>query len=493
MTYIELQRETERLQQSANRHKRVGVISDMPLQPWFELYLKREWAMAGEAASIRRIPWELRMTAEKQEDLYIIWPSREVREEIQPQDIAGIWISQERLSDPIQAFYGAAWTVQEEKQKQCPEGSDLIDLERIMMKLGLDACMAKEEARWGDRYSRQLQKETAAEVVRLYHTQFGRRKKCVALDCDGVLWGGIVSEDGLSGIHLSERGKGKPYQDFQKLLKQLSQHGILLAICSKNDEADVRQVFQQHSAMILREEDIAAWSVSWNPKSQQIAELADSLRLDPQDMVLVDDQQWELDEVQNRHPKTGTVCFQPETIARELSKQIWLTSEDQNDQNRLRLMTYQDNIKRDQLRQEAGSYEAFLQKLDTKVEIKPAEDADLPRISDLSRRANQCTNGVRCSEEELNNLLQQGYRLQAVFMSDIYRDLGLVGCIGCKEDEACLDLFCLSCRALGRRVEHQLIAALPPEITKVRWQDTGKNAWLKELMQQEKRGLVQWI
>ena len=114
--------------------------------------------------------------------------------------------------------------------------------------------------------------------------------------------------------------------------------------------------------------------------------------------------------------------------------------------------------------------------------MQPASASDLPRISDLSRRANQCSNGTRYTVEELQSLVNSGYQLQAVFVSDIYRDLGLVGCIGIQPENESLDLFCLSCRALGRKIENELLAALPPEVKQIRWKDTGKNAALGEII-----------
>ena len=271
----------------------------------------------------------------------------------------------------------------------------------------------------------------------------------------------------------------------------MNQHGIILAVCSKNDEGDVKKVFCSHTAMKLQEEDIAAWSVNWQPKSQQMAQLAEKLQIDLQDMVLVDDNQWELEEVRSRYPQVAGVLFDPKKgerqIYEKLAEHFLLKPEDQNQQNRLRVQTYADDVKRETLRQSTANYDEFLEKLQTKVEVRQAKASDLMRISDLSRRANRCTNGTRYTVEQLKKLMECGYQLQAVFVSDIYRDLGLVGCIGIDPGNRRLDLFCLSCRALGRRLEQQLLAALPPQVDKIRWQDTGKNEWLLEIIRQEGR------
>ena len=196
----------------------------------------------------------------------------------------------------------------------------------------------------------------------------------------------------------------------------------------------------------------------------------------------------EIAEVTEQFPSITGIVFRPDTITEELVQRLWLLPEDQNEQHRLRLQTYQDNEKREALRRSAGSYEAFLQKLATRLTLREATEADLPRISDLSRRVNQAGNGVRCGQEQLQAWLREGYHIQAALVSDRYRDLGLVGGIVLSPDRVTLELFCLSCRAMGRRLEQELLAALPPETVRLRWADTGKNAWLYELMLREGGG-----
>ncbi len=483
MTYIELKQQIERLQQKAAERIQVEILSDMPLQPWFELFLQEAWAKLGKAAHMIRIPWEERQRPKAAgTNVRIIWPGPQAVQF--NQDSADIRVSQEQLSNPLFPFYGAAWPPnQTEAPPLARDG--VLNLEWIMAEIGLERCRAAGEKRWGDNYSAALQKQVAIHAVRLYETKHGRRKKCIVLDCDGVLWGGVISEDGMTGIQLAETGAGKAYYQFQTLLKRLKEHGIILAVCSKNDPEDVKRVFRQHTAMVLKEDDIAAWSADWKPKSEQIADLAEILQIDLQDMLMIDDQQWEIAQVKKYYPQMGSVCFQKETISQKLAEQIWIMPEDQNDQNQLRLQTYQDNGKRAELRKNAVSYEEFLRQLDTKIQIRPAQESDLPRISDLSRRANRCTNGVRYMTEELAQN-RKGYELQAVFMSDIYRDLGLVGCIGLNQNEKSLDLFCLSCRALGREIEKELLTALPQWVQRYRWKDTMKNEWLRQWLRSQK-------
>lgn len=499
MNYLELKREVDQLQKQIkekvhNRENRIKavVISDMPLQPWFDLYLQKAWAGKGRTVELRRVQWAQRWEYQyAPEEILIYWPSARAAMEIDPEkEKQGIWISTETVSDPINLFYTAEiHTEEKRKYVNFPMNSPVIDLEQLILRVGLLESLAQKEKRWGEMYSAKLQREAACEIVRTYETEQGRRKKCLVLDCDGVLWNGIISEDGLEGIRLAESGNGRIHYEFQNLVKQLWKHGVILAICSKNEEEDVKNVFRNHTAMKLKEENIAAWSINWEPKSRQITALSEKLQIDLQDMVLVDDNQWELEEVRNSYPQVTTVFFDNtkdvRSIFEQLAQYFYLKPNDQNLQNQLRMQTYVDNIKREELRGSTANYDEFLEKLQTKVDIRPATASDLPRISDLSRRTNQCTNGIRYRVEELKQLLQEGYQLKAVYVSDIFRDLGLVGCIGIDPLQNRLDMFCLSCRALGRRVEQQLLAALPPEVSNFSWLDTGKNARLKELMLSE--------
>lgn len=478
MSYLSLQTQVREAEQNLAEEIYVSVISDMPLTPWFELYLQLAWAKLGKKAVIKHIGWADRQTAE---GLCILWPSSEAWQEITENEPAGIWVGPESYTHPLRPFYGAIW----QEDKKHINLQPTLDLSYLMAKIGLNNCLAQEERRFGDIYSKALQQQVAEAAVRFAEVEKVHRKKCVILDLDGVLWGGILSEDGIDGIQLSENGRGQFYYEFQKLLKRLKDHGILLAVCSKNDDEEVRSVFREHTAMRLSEEDIAAWSVCFENKSEQIEKLSNNLGIDVQDMVFVDDHEWEIAEVQNRFPEIAGVLFTPETVAAELAHYLWLLPEDQNEQNILRMQTYQDNQKREVLRREAGSYEEFLKQLNTKVRMQKAKPADIPRISDLSRRVNQAGNGKRYSKEELKAMLQKGYDLTAIFVEDVYRDLGLVGCIGMWPKEGVLDLFALSCRALGRHIEQELLDKYEGKAHYYQWIDTGKNAWLKELFDEK--------
>ena len=178
MTYLELRQEVSRLQEHIETGEKLKavVISDMPLQPWFDLFLQKFWAEKGRKAELRRIPWEQRREKKyDEEELLIYWPSADVAEEIESEgDKTGIWITPETATDPVKLFYNA--TVKTKEQRKYPANSRVIDLEQLILRIGLSESLAGKEKRWGDRYSFKLQEIVAHEVVRVYETQHGRRK-----------------------------------------------------------------------------------------------------------------------------------------------------------------------------------------------------------------------------------------------------------------------------------------------------------------------------
>src|SRR5262249_55963706 len=146
-------------------------------------------------------------------------------------------------------------------------------------------------------------------------TAGGSSAKVVALDCDNTLWGGVVGEAGLDGLELGPDGPGRSFQLFQRYLKRLKDRGLLLVVVSKNEEHDVRDVFAQHPGMVLSADDIAAWRVNWEPKSESLLQLADELNLGLDSFVFVDDDPAARLEVKTRLPAVHVVPLPDDAAA----------------------------------------------------------------------------------------------------------------------------------------------------------------------------------
>lgn len=355
-----------------------------------------------------------------------------------------------------------------------------IDIQYLIASVGMtNSYDIRGKYRWNSPYSKELIAEMANEIDRQIRTLNGETKKCIVVDCDNVLWGGIVSEDGVEGIKLDGGGLGKEYQDFQSYLKILYDYGIVIAVCSKNDYNDVMCVFREHNAMVLREEHISCFRVNWKDKTENIKEIADELNIGLDSIIFVDDMEFEVQSIRALLPEVVSILYNKKTIISDLAGYIRLSDRAPYKNTIERQNTYFTNRKREELRAKCLSFDEYLNSLEMQIDIHVAVDLELNRISELTQRANQCTNGVRCSMNDLKNHIANNGSLYAVYVSDKYSDLGLVGAIGINGE--CLTLFALSCRALGRKIEDEMLDfVIERNVREVIWKETGKNNALGE-------------
>ncbi|HEY1270473.1 MAG TPA: HAD-IIIC family phosphatase [Terriglobales bacterium] len=295
---------------------------------------------------------------------------------------------------------------------------------------------------------------------RLYRIQ-NPPHKVIALDCDQTLWNGICGEDGPAGVTID--GPRKALQEF--IIRQ-HHEGMLICLCSKNNEEDVMNVLEQNPGMMLRREHIVASRINWASKSENLASLARELNVGLETLIFIDDSALECAEVEARCPEVLTLQL-PEDLAElpHFLSHVWafdrlkVTNEDAR-----RSTLYRENMQRERLRTESLSLENFLAGLNLDVRISSMQGQDLARVSQLTQRTNQfnCTT-IRRTEGELERVLQPGkMECLVVRLADRFGDYGLVGAIifWVHADTLSVDTMLLSCRALGRRVEHHMLARL---------------------------------
>ena len=295
-------------------------------------------------------------------------------------------------------------------------------------------------------------------------------KKCVVLDCDNTLWGGTVGEDGVANIQLGDEFPGTAFRDFQRLLLYWRGQGILLALASKNNEADVWEVFEKHSGMLLKREHISAWQINWNPKSENIPNIANALNIGVDSLVFIDDSPMEIDYMRAARPEVRCVPV-PEDPADILETMRNLTLFDRLD------ITQEDRLRADmmlaeQQRASLGgslSKEEFRKNLGLRIDFFPTQPEDLERITQLINKTNQFNlTTIRRSLDEVRTLAHSPqHRIFGLRVSDRFGDYGLTGVIIAEipvgASEMIIDTFLLSCRVLGRGVETALLAALAEE------------------------------
>ncbi len=297
----------------------------------------------------------------------------------------------------------------------------------------------------------------ATALARKLHAIAAPPYKVVALDCDDTLWSGICGEDGPRGVILDP-----PRRALQEFMTERRRAGMLLALCSKNNQDDVFETFHAHPEMPLRLEDFAAHRINWQSKAASLAELAEELDLGLDSFILVDDNPKECDEAQAGTPELLALPLpaEPSGIPAFLAH-VWafdrarITAED-----RRRPELYAQRAERNRAERAAGNLAEFLASLDLKITIAPAELSEIPRIAQLTQRTNQMNATlVRRGEAEFPALQAE---VLGVYVSDRFGSYGLSGVIvfRCAADALEVDTFLLSCRALGRGVEHRMLAHL---------------------------------
>lgn len=308
--------------------------------------------------------------------------------------------------------------------------------------------------------------ELARHQVALVRAVLGLSYKALVLDLDGVLWGGVVAEDGLPGILLGGSGAGEAYREFQRYVKTLGQRGVLLAVCSKNNDDDARAPFQSHPDRVLKLNDFAAFMANWEPKDENLRRIATELHISLDSIVFVDDNPVERDWIRRQLPEVEVPEWpaEPAEFVHALDRgryfeALALTSED-----RERSVSIRTDAARETLRETSGSLEEFLRGLEMEIDLRPFEDVDIPRIVQLIHKTNQFNLTTRRhSEAEVRRLIDTaGTYTQALRLRDRFGDSGLVGVLiaARRDDSLLVDTWLLSCRVLGRRVPEASFAAL---------------------------------
>jgi FkbH-like protein len=313
-------------------------------------------------------------------------------------------------------------------------------------------------------YSRRAIQEIALENLKFLRSLKGKTKKCLVLDCDNTLWGGILGEDGLVNVKLGKSHPGSIYYELQQEILNLYHRGVILTLCSKNNERDVWEIFEKHPDMLLKKEHISAAMINWDDKATNIQRLAEDLNIGLDSMVFIDDSEFECDLIRQSLPEVEVVHFS-DSIKLELRLSIisnglfdFLTVTDE-DRNRGAL--YRAEAARKNDHNSFHSLEDFYESLEMEVTIKKADEFSIPRIAQLTQKTNQFNlTTLRYSEAEIRHLSDsEEADVLFVQLKDKFGDYGIIGVsvVQYKKEQAIIDAFLLSCRALGRGVEDILL------------------------------------
>jgi FkbH-like protein len=325
--------------------------------------------------------------------------------------------------------------------------------------------------RWSREATRLLARRYAAAIA----AGGGHMRKCIALDLDNTLWGGIVGEDGMEGVRLGEEGAGLAFREFQTELLNLHRQGILLALCSKNNPQDALQIIRSHPAMRLREEHFAAMRINWEDKASNLRSIAEELNIGLDSLVFVDDSPVERSWVREAIPEVYVPEWPADPsdykdallqVAAEHFVKFAITAEDLN-----RGEQYRQQARRRPQAAGTASLEDFYRSLQMHATIAAATTTTIPRIAQLTQKTNQFNLTTRrYTEADIATLATApDSSVYCLDLDDCFGRNGIVGVMILRrgDDAWVIDTFLLSCRVMGRTVENAFLGIIADTVR--RW------------------------
>jgi FkbH-like protein len=331
-------------------------------------------------------------------------------------------------------------------------------------------------------------------VMRSLGARHGRSGKCLVLDLDNTIWGGVVGDDGVSGLTLGQgSAEGEAFVGFQRFARDLTKRGVILAVCSKNDESNALAPFEQHPDMILRRSDVACFRANWDDKATNLRRIAAQLAIGVDSLVFVDDNPFERDLVRRELPVVS-VPEMPEDPARYAQaiadggyfESLAITAED-----KARAAQYHAAAERRAGVESVTDMKSYLAGLQMRLLWSPFDEIGLPRIVQLINKSNQFNLTTRRhGDDEVRAVMRAedaaGLQLRLV---DRFGDNGMIAALILRKsgDDAVIDTWLMSCRVLGRRVEEASLAILVDAAAALgcarllgQYRPTGKNGMVAE-------------
>ena len=304
------------------------------------------------------------------------------------------------------------------------------------------------------------------EYLKYARALLGLSRKCLVLDLDNTLWGGVVGEDGIDGIKIGPQYPGNAFMAFQHSIQALRARGVILGLASKNNPQDVDEVFANHPHMVLRRGDFAAAEIHWEPKSESLRRIAETLNIGLEHIVFADDNPAECEHIRLLLPMVTVIQLppRPENYVQALYEEGWFDTLSLSAEDAQRAALYAQRAQAETLRGSSADLEGFYRDLDMVLTFAPVHEKNLPRVAQLTVKTNQFNATTRryTEAEVARRMADPAWVLAAVSVADRFGDNGLVGVMMARrEGEAlAIDTFLLSCRVIGRAVETAMLARL---------------------------------
>jgi FkbH-like protein len=410
--------------------------------------------------------------------------------------------------------YRTSQAVNAELAASVPDNVAVVDCERL-------SALAGKRNWFDERYWHLSKHAVALGAVPLLarHTaaviaaRLGLTKKVLALDLDNTLWGGVVGEDGLQGIRLGDTPEGEAFQAFQEAVLGLKERGVVLAVCSKNNEDDAKEVFERHPGMRMKLDDIACFVADWRPKPEQIRSVAAELDLGLDSIVFVDDNPVEREAVRQMVPEVDVITLPPEPAeyTRALADYLLFEPASFTPEDAARTEQYRARREAAVAAESAETIEDFYRSLDMSCLVSPFTDEDFQRIAQLVGKTNQFNLTTRRhSPAALREFMADQSCVHLSFrLTDRFADQGLIAlAIAPQEGNALvIDTWLMSCRVIGRSLENTVLqelcrAAAARGCTEIRgtYIPTPKNGLVSDLFERlgfervgERDGETDWV
>lgn len=334
----------------------------------------------------------------------------------------------------------------------------------------------------------------ARHTASVLAADLGLSRKCLVLDLDNTLWGGIIGEEGLDGIRLGGGTEGAAYVAFQSYVLDLKAKGLILAVCSKNDDTAAKQPFEVHPEMKLRLEDFSIFIANWRPKVENLREIATRLNLGLDALVFVDDSQTEREAVRQLLPEVEVISLpeDPALYVRTLAQSSVLETGSFTSEDTRRTEQYRARAEIAELSASSTSLESFYRSLQMRAKLGPFDDIQLPRIAQLVGKTNQFNLTTRRHSLAQLRRFAEDPECAHVYLrlKDRFADHGLVGVLIAFQRGEVLDIdtWLMSCRVIGRTVESEMAARLYIEaaargctVIRGTYVPSAKNGMVKDL------------
>ncbi|SQD95907.1 FkbH like protein [Parafrankia sp. Ea1.12] len=338
----------------------------------------------------------------------------------------------------------------------------------------------------------------ARHTAAVLGAQLGTSRKCLVLDLDNTLWGGVLGEEGLAGIALGDGPVGEAFSTFQEYIGRLRARGVILAVCSKNNEADAREAFERHPAMRLRLDDIAMFSASWEDKPTQIRRIASTLGIGLDSLVFVDDNPAEREVVRQLVPEVDVIALprDPHGYVRAVADYPFFEPAALTTEDTARTEQYRARARAAELAASATSLEEFHRGLEMVATVVPLDELTLPRVVQLIGKTNQfnLTTRRRGEAEVAELAADPSTAVICVRLADRFADHGLVAVViarrAAEPGGAVLDVdtWLMSCRVIGRTLEDEIAGLIVAEARRLgcssvrgHYLPTAKNALVADL------------